>query len=111
MGNLTTITIWNDWLYDLVKKPKELTKLIEAHVSGGAQTIEKEGVKLFKPRHSSDHTIYVHMGNDVQEINCYSPETRALLRDHPKFFHQIMNYMEFQLKKLRELQEGYPSHH
>ena len=107
MGMLTTIVIWNDYLSDLLKKPKKLAELILNHVSSGELTTESNEIKLFRTRHANNHTIYVFMGNTVSEMNAYSLDTKNLARNYPEFFDHMVNYMEYQLKKLKELQEEY----
>ena len=109
MGFLTTIVFWNDSIHDLLKKPKDLLNLINSHISGGTQTQELDGIKLFKPIHTRDETIYVQMGGTIHEMNPYSTETRQFMRDHPESFYRIISYLEAQAEKLRELREDYPS--
>lgn len=107
MGNLTTIVFWNDDLCETLSNPKELAKEIRYHASGGRETQELNGIKFFKPRHADNHTIYVHMDNTVCEMNPFSDETTDLIENHPKFFDEILGYMEEQLKELKVKRSKY----
>jgi len=69
MGFLTTITIYNDSISELIENPKDLAEQLETACCGGTG---RNGLILQKPRHSNDKTLYMHAGNtvlDVYDIN------------------------------------------
>lgn len=117
MGYLTTFTIYNDGI-DLIKKDSDkfCEKLYQAACS---QQVKNIGhgcfanlVQVQKTRHADDHTVYVHMGNCVTEMNAWSKETQSLMKSHPDFFSAMLRFMEIEVKELRkkfkEMKENKP---
>ena len=112
MGYLTTITISNDGADQIEKHPEEFAKKAY-NACTGLYTRDKNKTGGFgvgchsnmvivqKPRHADDHTIYVHMGNTVVEMNSYSDATEDLMKNHSEYFEDLLKYMQFQVKDLK----------
>lgn len=111
MGYLTTLTIYNDGI-DLL--PDHAQKFSEG-VFDASRTATMNRcsvdvgvgnfcnlVKVQVPRHADDHTVYVHMGNTVCVMSAYNEETEELMRRSPEFFEKMLNFMESQVKALRD---------
>lgn len=115
MGFLTTFTIYNDGI-DLVKKYPE--EFAEAVYNGSLKSLTHGESKEYSvgnfcnmlnvqvTRHADDHTMYVHMGNTVTEMNAYMKETESLCRNHPKFFDKILKFMAAEIKALKKLKKS-----
>lgn len=106
MGNLTTLTIYNDGI-DLI--PKHAQEFADALLAVSRTTPRPATiavgnfcnlVRVQKPRHADDHTTYVHMGNTLCEMNAWSQETKRIMREHPKFFEKMLSFMRAQVKDL-----------
>ena len=105
MGYLTTVTFYNDGADELVKHPKELA-LILSKACMGVQInrgFNQEGlgyranlITLQKPRHADDHTLYMHAGNTVIDID-------DLYKGKNKW--AFINQMEYHLKELKKLKK------
>lgn len=119
MGNLTTLTIYNDGIDLIPKHAQEFADaLLEASRSmTGPQTIAVGNfcnlVKVQTPRHADSLTTYVHMGNTVCEMSPWSAETRRLMRERPEFFNKMLKFMRAEVqdlsaifKKVQEEQEA-----
>jgi len=113
MGFLTTITIRNDALDEIKKHPEEFAKNVLNACSGnmrGNMSSDKEfGLGSHanmticqEPKHADAHTTYVHMGNTVCEISAYSSYTEHLMKNHTEFFDDMLDHMEYTVKKLKE---------
>ena len=108
MAHLTTFTIDNDGLNSILKNSDEFCKnLLNSALSGGKiRTFgHKEYANLVivqKTRHTDNHTIYVHMGSTVSEMNACSQDTAELLKNHPKFFKKMLGYMKREVRRLEE---------
>lgn len=109
MGYLTTLTIYNDGLDLLTKHAEQFasgvrTASLEAPAQQRPRDIAVGNhanlVKVQIARHADDHTVYVHMGNTVCEMLAYSPATENLMREHPKFFAEMLMFMQRQVKEL-----------
>lgn len=59
-------------------------------------------MKVQKPRHADDHTVYIHMGNAVCEMNAYSEDTLKTMMQSPAFFEKMLKEMERQCKMLKK---------
>lgn len=111
MGYLTTFTVYNDGV-DLVKENAQdfADKIYNAATISRQVSNEipvgcfANLVKVQKCRHADDHTIYVHMGNGVFEMNPYSEETKNIAKHSPKFFEKMINYLERQVEQLKSMQ-------
>lgn len=114
MGYLTTITIYNDGLRGLKDNAESFAEQVENSASsfihdGFPANISLGNFcnfgKVHKPRHADSHTVYVHAGNTVCEMNPYSEETRRLMRDNPKFFEKLMTELWNTHRELRRVQK------
>lgn len=109
MGNLTTLTIYNDGIDLIPKHAQEFADALYAasqSMWAGPMTIAVGNfcnlVKVQAPRHADIHTTYVHMGNTVCEMSPWSPETKRLMRESPLFFEKMLKFMRAQVKDLSE---------
>jgi hypothetical protein len=107
MGNLTTLTIYNDGIDLLPKHAQEFAvALLEATNISGTTTIAVGNfcnlVKVHQTRHADERTTYVHMGNTVCEMNPWSAETKRLMRESPQFFEKMLKFMRAEVKALSE---------
>lgn len=112
MGYLTTLTIYNDGIHLIKEKAQEFAdRVYDAAVTPGPPTDIGLGffgnlVRVQKPRHADDHTVYVHMGNAVCEMSAYSEDALKTMIRSPEFFEKMLNEMERQCKMLkRQLKE------
>lgn len=106
MGNLTTLTIYNDGI-DLIPEHAQqfADALLRVSRSMTGPTDIAVGnfcnlVKVQVPRHADAHTTYVHMGNTVCEMSPWSAETKRIMREHPKFFEKMLDFMRAEVKEL-----------
>ena len=113
MGYLTTVTFYNDGADQINKHPLDLADKLDMACLGVFTRDGKSGsfglgyhsnlVTVQRPRHADDHTIYVHMGNTLSEMNANSVDTKDLAKNHPDFFKQMLKEMEDQVKELKKL--------
>lgn len=106
MGFLTTFTIYNDCCHNINKDPEGFAQAIydncsnfkgERHgIAGNCNVIGQ------KTRHADDHTIYVHMGNCVTEVNPYSEDFKKLAERSPEFADSLVRFLESELKELKK---------
>lgn len=112
MGFLTTITIRNDSLQAIKdNSDKFVDKLVRFCSSGGVQEEDHfslgghvNPVVLQIPRHADDHTVYVHMGNTVVEMNPYSKKTKQMAERSPEFFNKTLKFLEMEVRLLKEME-------
>ncbi len=112
MGNLTTLTINNDTLNNLLDDPEGVVREIHNAACGSkTQTIHPSGVqiKVQKTRDADDHTLYIHMGNSLFEMNASSNETAALMKKNPTNFKEMLEYIAGQVEELQGKFEDYQS--
>ena len=108
MGYLTTLTIYNDGVHLITKNSKKLCEKIYSAAIGGRKrtTIGHENhanlITVQKCRHADDHTIYVHMGNTLCEMNAYSDDTLETMKRNPEYFKDMLKEMEWQVKELKK---------
>lgn len=106
MGNLTTLTIYNDGIDQIPKHAQEFADALyaAAQSTSAPQTIAVGNfcnlVKVHPFRHADTHTTYVHMGNTVCEMAPWSSETRRIMRERPEFFERMLKFMREQVKEL-----------
>jgi len=110
MGYLTTFTIYNDGIDQITQDCDEFCrKLRQGPYLRGTNTFGHGNhcslVKVQKSRHADDHTVYVHMGNTVCEMNAHSSETEELLKNSPEFFDEMLTYMKRQVEALERLKK------
>ena len=117
MGYLTTLTFLNDAADQYDKHPERLVEIIHDAVNnhqcsrnGGKSYDEPIGcyanaITVQRSRHADDHTIYIHMGNCVSEVNPWSADTKDLLERFPDVFDQYVSYLEQQVKQLKKMKK------
>lgn len=112
MGYLTTITIYNDGCDQILKHPEEFAEKVYNACRGDYTPNDGEKgyfgignnanlVTVQKPRHADDHTVYVHMGNTLVEMNSYSRSTERIMNQFPDFFKKLLNHMSKEAKALK----------
>jgi len=109
MGFLTTITVYNDRWHEIEDNPVEFVEDIDKYISKGkmdrfdyalAQT------KVHRTRHADDKTVYVHIGNTVIDVNPFNGEMERIRDEFPKFYNQIVDQLEYTLKKLKQKKDN-----
>jgi len=108
MGYLTTFTVYNDGCHDIPTHAKDFAdKVHSACMSHKTKSfglgMNANLVKCQKTRHADDHTIYVHAGNTLVEMNPFSEDTKDALKVNPEFFKKMLKMMERQVKELKQL--------
>lgn len=105
MGYLTTLTIYNDGIDLITKHPQKFAE--EVLNASGSLEAREFGLGYFcnlvnvqKTRHADDHTLYVHMGNCVTEVNPYSKEFKELAKQCPTFARQLVLFVKDNAKEL-----------
>lgn len=111
MGYLTTLTIYNDGAHLLKPHAQEFADgVYDAMLRSLNQGPTDVAVGHFvncvyvqSPRHADDHTVYVHAGNCLTEMNAFSEKTRELLRRNPEFFKKLLDEMKRQTRELEKM--------
>ena len=111
MGYLTTLTIYNDGAHLLKPHAQEFADgVYDAMLRSLNQGPTDVAVGHFvncvyvqSPRHADDHTVYVHAGNCLTEMNAFSEQTRELLRRNPEFFRKLLDEMKRQTRELEKM--------
>lgn len=108
MGFLTTFTVYNDGIHLIKEYAQDFAnKIYEAAISQQSRDIPIGNfcnlIRSQKCRHADDHTIYVHMGNCVFEINPYSQETKNMLERNPEFFEKTIKFLDREIKELKTI--------
>lgn len=100
MGYLTTIIINNDAFHEFKERPMEFgqaivsgvykaqrdNKQIDVGFGGYANYISVE-----PPRHADDHTVYVHAGNTVFNLNPWNDDFKELVKNNPEAAWDFIN--------------------
>jgi hypothetical protein len=104
MGYLTTVTFYNDGVDQLNKHPLELADKLDKACSGVYTNWGKSEsfglgyhsnlVRVQRPRHADDKTVYVHLGNTLTEMNCNSKETIDIAKNNPTYFQDMLKEMK-----------------
>ena len=105
MGYLTTITIYNDRLHEIKEDPEKFVEDITKYIAKGGMArfdYALAETKIQKPRHADDHTIYVHLGNTVIDVNPYTREMEAIRIEFPELYDMIIGELELMLELLKE---------
>lgn len=108
MGNLTTVTIYNDGIDQIPKNAQEFADALyaAAQSTSDPQIIAVGNfanlVKVHPFRHADNSTTYVHKGNTVCEMAPWSKETRRIMRERPEFFEKMLKFMRAQVTALSE---------
>ncbi len=111
MGYLTTVTFWMDSIDKLFENKEEFADKLKVALSLGRRNlVDFDGdIKIHKMLHSSEKMMYLHYGNTVDEMSVYSSETTEIMQKNPDVFEEELEYMEDQVKKLRQMYEEYKS--
>jgi len=116
MGYLTTITFRNDSVHSIKDNKDRLVEVIlDATCGAGGmhngcahdEYVGSADLICQRTRHADEHTVYVHMGNTVQEMNSYAPETRRLLEKCPSFFDSCVTHLEQEVRYLKKMKKEY----
>ncbi len=110
MGYLTTFTVYIDGLDLLKTHPEDFCKKLYSACLRGHKT--DFGIGYFAnfahvqaSRHADDHTIYVHMGNCVTEVNPFSQDFENIVECNPEFAKKLVGFIEKDLKRLKKMVE------
>lgn len=109
MGYLTTLTIYNDGIHLLEPHAQEFAREVYRIASGlqPAQDVALgnfvNAVSVQMSRHADHHTVYVHAGNCVTEMNEYSDATKRLMKQNPEFFEKLLSIMAKNTRYLRAM--------
>ncbi len=108
MGFLTTLTIYNDELDLLKDHGKEFSDKLYDKISkneSGDLSLGNLGnfAKIQKTKDSNTHTVYVHAGNCLTEINTYSDKMPKLIREHPEFCKILLRELVLKTRELKNL--------
>jgi hypothetical protein len=108
MGYLTTFTVYNDGVGLIKANSQDFADKIYNAAIGSATCDIPVGnfanlVRVQKCRHADDLTTYVHMGNNVFEMNPYSEETKKLAERNPDFFKKAVKFLEKEVKELKSM--------
>lgn len=110
MGYLTTLSIYNDGIDVLPDNAQKFAEgvLDASRTAGMEHRPVTLGVGMFAnlvkvqvPRHADQHTLYVHMGNTVCEMNAYNKETQRIMQENPEFFEKMLSFLEDHVQTLR----------
>jgi hypothetical protein len=107
MGYLTTITFYNDGANLIQRYKEEVADAVHACMVHDKPLTKGIGhfvncINSQQPRHADDHTIYVHMGNCVTEVNPYSPEFKDLMQRSPDFAKRLVDFLEQEVYHLKK---------
>jgi len=117
MGFLTTITFLNDAAHNYEENPTRLVEIIHDAITGnecirngGRSYSEHIGnhcnpIRVQRTRHADNHTVYVHMGNTVTEVNPDCADTKDILERNPDYFDKQLAYLEQQVKALKKMRK------
>jgi hypothetical protein len=117
MGNLTTITFYNDAYWDIEKNPQQVMENILAGMDGSLHQDQDTMGSAYAPigshsnamtvqrtRHANSKTVYVHMGNTVMDMDPYSEQIRKLKKNNPEFYNQLLSKLKETVKELEKLE-------
>ena len=109
MGYLTLIRIYNDGMHNLLKNSKDFCRRLFALSAGGAGgsfNHENLDVRVLRPIHSNDSSIYFCDG-EIHEMSPYSEETRRLAAENPDYFKKSLKAMKMQIRELEKMAERF----
>lgn len=106
MGFLTTVTIRNDALEEIVKHPEEfMENLLDAIRKNKEDEIScgnhANAAIVQKSRHADDWAIYVHAGNTVTHMSAFSDDSEYFHKVNPSFFNGMIDYLRDQAKAMK----------
>ena len=115
MGYLTTFTIYNDGLDQIKKNPEQVVAAIceAAYRMHGNKHLREDFsignhcnlISAQYTRHADDHTVYVHRGNCVTEMNAHSNKTKDICKRCPDFFDAMLSQIEDEIKYLKKMRD------
>jgi len=112
MGYLTTITIHNDAQHAFEEHPEEFAKALFDGIRQAERDYKAADVgfrnyggyiEVQHPRHADDHTVYVHCGNCVVNVNPYEQEFKDLMNRCPEFVAKLELVMKHTLQEVKRL--------
>ena len=121
MGYLTTFTIYNDGAHMLKEltaeqKDKLINDLHDACFNSrfATKTYSVNGfvnmINSQRARHADDHTVYVHMGNCLVNMNPWEKEFKENAKRSLELYKQMHKYLKSEVKKigevLKEIEKG-----
>lgn len=106
MGQLTTITLYNDSLHTIKENPKEFTQsVVTAMGSCTPKQYSIKGDTVFKGQrymHSSDDIVFLQTGNTT--YNMSSPwQLGELYRKNPEYLNKLVDILETNLNTIKSL--------
>lgn len=112
MGYLTTIVLHNDAMGEFERDPKAFGEAILKAIALANQTRLPADVPIgsyanyissFPSRHADDHTVYVHRGNTVAELNAYSSEFENAVKNNVEWAKEIVKTADGIVKDAKKL--------
>ncbi len=110
MGFLRTITLYNDrWHQHKIRANPELfvKELTEAMDRADRDHLpDRLGyMRVYPSRHADDHTVFVHRGNAVVDINhrTFDALSNETVKDYLKTAQEIVTYAKKRLAKRKTL--------
>ncbi len=111
MGYLTTITIHNDAFHEFKEHPEQFGNAIiegihkaEYHhkeVDVGFNSYANY-ISVQPPRHADDHTLYIHYGNTVLNLNPWNADFKELVERSPDIAENFVNEAEWIVKEAKK---------
>ena len=105
MGNLTTLTIWNDDIDRIKENPEQFAReLYNLIIEDKAKSANCAGVQIEvqKSRDAHYNTAYIQIGNSVFEPNPFSRKMRNLAKTKPGFYKEIVEYFSWITQELKK---------
>lgn len=111
MGYLTTITIYNDALHVFEKHPEEFGNAVfegirRANRERVAVSVGMQGyanyIDVQPSRHADDHTVYIHHGNCVFNLNAWNDDFRNLIAHNPEYAKDLIRVAKKLIKEAEE---------
>lgn len=114
MGYNTIALFANDAYEQFKENPEQTIKNLTDGMNNGKNSLKgyypvgnhANPMKVCRPKHSSDSSIYVHQGNTLCEMGAFCTETENLMKQHPEFFESMLETMEYAVEKLRSKLEN-----
>lgn len=111
MGFLTTVTIYNDALGEFEKNPKEFAEALFDGIALANRNHREASVPFMSyanyisvqpSRHADDHTLYLHSGNCLVDMNPYGSDFKAVLTRSPELAQEWVDRAKRILKDAQE---------
>ena len=110
MGYLTTFTIHNDALGAFEKNPKGFAEALfkgmqQASMEHKAVSVPFDSyanyITVEPSRHADDHTIFVHRGNTVVNLNPWNEDFKELVARNPEVALDYIKTAELLIKEAK----------